>query len=147
MNEEPTTGVHSQGYLHGVCKARETLHVCCPVSMPVARRETNIKQFNAPGSSTFIFLLSIRAAGRGLNLQSADTVIIYDPDANPKNEEQVSFAAPGPGALGPCHCAMMRSLFVRACIQVAPAATVVTPGTPRKAGRPVDQQLVAGRVC
>jgi SWI/SNF-related matrix-associated actin-dependent regulator of chromatin subfamily A protein 2/4 len=36
----------------------------------------------------FIFLLSIRAAGRGLNLQSADTVIIYDPDPNPKNEEQ-----------------------------------------------------------
>ncbi len=54
-----------------------------------ACRETNIQRFNAPGSSTFIFLLSIRAAGRGLNLQSADTVVIYDPDANPKNEEQV----------------------------------------------------------
>lgn len=39
-------------------------------------------------TETFIFLLSIRAAGRGLNLQSADTVIIYDPDPNPKNEEQ-----------------------------------------------------------
>jgi hypothetical protein len=36
----------------------------------------------------FIFLLSIRAAGRGLNLQTSDTVIIYDPDPNPKNEEQ-----------------------------------------------------------
>ena len=67
------------------------LHNC--VSTHVARRETNIKKFNAPGSSTFIFLLSIRAAGRGLNLQSADTVIIYDPDANPKNEEQVRSAA------------------------------------------------------
>lgn len=39
-------------------------------------------------AEVFIFLLSIRAAGRGLNLQTADTVIIYDPDANPKNEEQ-----------------------------------------------------------
>ena len=29
-----------------------------------------------------------RAAGRGLNLQSSDTVVIYDPDPNPKNEEQ-----------------------------------------------------------
>jgi hypothetical protein len=36
----------------------------------------------------FIFLLSIRAAGRGLNLQTSDTVVIYDPDPNPKNEEQ-----------------------------------------------------------
>ena len=38
-------------------------------------RETAIQQFNAPDSNAFIFLLSIRAAGRGLNLQSADTVV------------------------------------------------------------------------
>ncbi|BDA42833.1 ATP-dependent helicase BRM [Coccomyxa sp. Obi] len=51
-------------------------------------REKAIQRFNAKESSVFIFLLSIRAAGRGLNLQSADTVVIYDPDPNPKNEEQ-----------------------------------------------------------
>ena len=51
-------------------------------------REQAIRKFNAPDSDSFIFLLSIRAAGRGLNLQSSDTVIIYDPDPNPKNEEQ-----------------------------------------------------------
>ncbi|KAK4593758.1 hypothetical protein RGQ29_017743 [Quercus rubra] len=51
-------------------------------------RESAIVDFNSPDSDCFIFLLSIRAAGRGLNLQSADTVIIYDPDPNPKNEEQ-----------------------------------------------------------
>ncbi|XP_054784705.1 ATP-dependent helicase BRM isoform X2 [Prosopis cineraria] len=51
-------------------------------------REAAIMDFNSPDSDCFIFLLSIRAAGRGLNLQSADTVIIYDPDPNPKNEEQ-----------------------------------------------------------
>ncbi|XP_054782253.1 ATP-dependent helicase BRM-like isoform X2 [Prosopis cineraria] len=51
-------------------------------------RESAIVDFNSAGSDCFIFLLSIRAAGRGLNLQSADTVVIYDPDPNPKNEEQ-----------------------------------------------------------
>jgi SWI/SNF-related matrix-associated actin-dependent regulator of chromatin subfamily A protein 2/4 len=51
-------------------------------------REHAIQKFNAKDSDTFVFLLSIRAAGRGLNLQSADTVIVYDPDPNPKNEEQ-----------------------------------------------------------
>ncbi|GMH00503.1 hypothetical protein Nepgr_002342 [Nepenthes gracilis] len=51
-------------------------------------RESAIVDFNSPESDCFIFLLSIRAAGRGLNLQSADTVVIYDPDPNPKNEEQ-----------------------------------------------------------
>lgn len=51
-------------------------------------RESAIMDFNHPDTDCFIFLLSIRAAGRGLNLQSADTVVIYDPDPNPKNEEQ-----------------------------------------------------------
>ncbi|CAI9101854.1 OLC1v1039276C1 [Oldenlandia corymbosa var. corymbosa] len=51
-------------------------------------RESAIVDFNRPNTDCFIFLLSIRAAGRGLNLQTADTVIIYDPDPNPKNEEQ-----------------------------------------------------------
>lgn len=55
---------------------------------PCCCREKAIQRFNSPNSDAFIFLLSIRAAGRGLNLQSADTVIIYDPDPNPKNEEQ-----------------------------------------------------------
>ena len=51
-------------------------------------REDAIRAFNMPDSDVFIFLLSIRAAGRGLNLQTSDTVIVYDPDPNPKNEEQ-----------------------------------------------------------
>ncbi|KAL8119055.1 hypothetical protein AgCh_016530 [Apium graveolens] len=51
-------------------------------------RESAIVDFNSPETDCFIFLLSIRAAGRGLNLQTADTVVIYDPDPNPKNEEQ-----------------------------------------------------------
>jgi SWI/SNF-related matrix-associated actin-dependent regulator of chromatin subfamily A protein 2/4 len=55
---------------------------------PLEDREVAIKEFNAPNSTAFLFLLSIRAAGRGLNLQTADTVVVYDPDPNPKNEEQ-----------------------------------------------------------
>lgn len=39
-----------------------------------------LKKFNAPDSPYFIFLLSTRAGGLGLNLQTADTVIIYDSD-------------------------------------------------------------------
>lgn len=42
-----------------------------------------LKTFNDPESEYFIFLLSTRAGGLGLNLQSADTVIIFDSDWNP----------------------------------------------------------------
>lgn len=42
-----------------------------------------LKKFNSPDSEFFIFLLSTRAGGLGLNLQAADTVIIFDSDWNP----------------------------------------------------------------
>ena len=46
-------------------------------------RADMLKLFNAEDSPYFLFLLSTRAGGLGLNLQSADTVIIFDSDWNP----------------------------------------------------------------
>ncbi|KAF1757608.1 hypothetical protein GCK72_014064 [Caenorhabditis remanei] len=44
--------------------------------------------YNAPDSKYFLFMLSTRAGGLGLNLQTADTVIIFDSDWNPHQDMQ-----------------------------------------------------------
>ncbi|KAM7258418.1 hypothetical protein ACFE04_014159 [Oxalis oulophora] len=51
-------------------------------------RQIRIDRFNAKNSSRFCFLLSTRAGGIGINLATADTVIIYDSDWNPHADLQ-----------------------------------------------------------
>lgn len=51
-------------------------------------KQKRIDEFNAPNSPLFAFLLSTRAGGVGINLATADTVIILDPDFNPHQDVQ-----------------------------------------------------------
>ncbi|KAK6909295.1 hypothetical protein I203_103312 [Kwoniella mangroviensis CBS 8507] len=57
-------------------------------TVPSDVRKKSIEAFNAPGSPDFAFLLSTRAGGLGINLETADTVIIFDSDYNPQNDLQ-----------------------------------------------------------
>ncbi|KAL6840221.1 hypothetical protein ACP4OV_030031 [Aristida adscensionis] len=49
----------------------------------LSERQESIKEYNRAESETFIFLMSTRAGGLGVDLPGADRVIIYDPDFNP----------------------------------------------------------------
>lgn len=44
----------------------------------------DINRFNKPGSDVFIYILNTKAGGLGVNLQTADTCIIFDSDWNPQ---------------------------------------------------------------
>ena len=57
-------------------------------STPVTERQPLIDAFNKTGAAVNIFLLSTRAGGMGINLTSANVVVMHDIDFNPQNDMQ-----------------------------------------------------------
>ncbi|KAK3286314.1 hypothetical protein CYMTET_6126 [Cymbomonas tetramitiformis] len=51
-------------------------------------RELDMRTFNAAGSSVFVYLISTKAGGMGINLATADTVVLYDSCWNPQVDLQ-----------------------------------------------------------
>ena len=51
-------------------------------------RELDMREFNAPESVQFVYLISTRAGGLGINLFTANHVILYDQDWNPHADSQ-----------------------------------------------------------
>jgi chromodomain-helicase-DNA-binding protein 1 len=54
-------------------------------SVPNDLRVRAVDHYDAPESTDYVYLLSTRAGGLGVNLATADTVIIFDSDWNPQN--------------------------------------------------------------
>ncbi|XP_070379170.1 DNA excision repair protein ERCC-6-like isoform X3 [Dermacentor albipictus] len=69
--------VQEQGYTYMVMTG----------ATPIASRQPAIAKFNAD-PSVFVFLLTTRVGGLGVNLTGADRVVIYDPDWNPSTDTQ-----------------------------------------------------------
>jgi SNF2 family DNA or RNA helicase len=67
---------------------RGFMHLRLDGSTSSEDREKRMYMFNDPDSPYFIFLLSTRAGGLGLNLATADTVILFDSDWNPMMDAQ-----------------------------------------------------------
>ncbi|XXG40563.1 hypothetical protein AAC387_Pa01g1247 [Persea americana] len=77
-------------------------------------RQIRIDRFNAKNSTRFCFLLSTRAGGLGINLATADTVIIYDSDWNPHADLQAMARA---HRLGQTNKVMIYRLITRGTIE------------------------------
>lgn len=102
----------------------QTGHQACRIdgSVNYEARQEAIDLFNTD-PDTWVFLLSTRAGGLGINLTAADTVIIYDSDWNPHQDLQVRHRQLSP--LAAC-----RDMFAT-CI----SATVLCSKQTSKAGR------------
>ena len=78
------------------------------------QRQARIDRFNAPGSPVFAFLLSTRAGGLGINLATADTVIIFDSDWNPHADAQAAARA---HRMGQARDVLIYRLVTRASVE------------------------------
>lgn len=57
-------------------------------TLSINKRQKIVDKFNDPNSSEFIFLLSSKAGGCGINLIGANRLVLMDPDWNPASDQQ-----------------------------------------------------------
>ncbi|KAF9454567.1 hypothetical protein P691DRAFT_312855 [Macrolepiota fuliginosa MF-IS2] len=57
-------------------------------TMSITKRQKLVDQFNDPDGKEFVFLLSSKAGGCGINLIGANRLILFDPDWNPAADQQ-----------------------------------------------------------
>ncbi len=82
-------------------------------------RESQIEEYNRAGTDKFIFLLSTRAGGLGINLYTADVVVLYDSDWNPQMDLQVSIAPPADGQPSRSLCLDFQAWLPAPCWRLA----------------------------
>ncbi|KAF2463167.1 uncharacterized protein BDR25DRAFT_397288 [Lindgomyces ingoldianus] len=80
--------VHMLDILTDYLIARKYSYQRLDGTVPATDRRIAIDHFNAPDSQDYCFLLSTRAGGLGINLMTADTVVLFDSDWNPQADLQ-----------------------------------------------------------
>ena len=70
------------------CRYRRYDYLRLDGSTKISDRRDLVLDWQSPTSAYFLFLLSTRAGGLGINLTAADTVIFYDSDWNPTVDQQ-----------------------------------------------------------
>ncbi|XP_071952084.1 DNA repair and recombination protein RAD54-like isoform X2 [Antedon mediterranea] len=72
-------------------------------SMSIKKRAKIVEKFNDPRSPEYIFMLSSKAGGCGLNLIGANRLVMFDPDWNPANDDQAMARVWRDGQKKPCY--------------------------------------------
>ena len=120
--------------LEEFCDARGFAHLRLDGSTSLARRRYETALFNKPDGRHFVYLCSTRAGGLGINLQSADTVILADPDWNPTYDQQAQDRAHRLGQKRPvtvirmCHASSVEEGILAVAARKASLAAAVLAG-------------------
>ncbi|BCS24426.1 DNA-dependent ATPase RAD54 [Aspergillus puulaauensis] len=71
-----------------LCRSRAYGSLRLDGTMNVKKRQKLVDKFNDPNGEEFVFLLSSKAGGCGLNLIGANRLVLFDPDWNPAADQQ-----------------------------------------------------------
>ncbi|CAH1720224.1 DNA repair and recombination protein RAD54-like isoform X2 [Aphis gossypii] len=85
-----------------LAKLRNYTFVRLDGSMTAKKRAKAVDDINSPTSGVFLFMLSSKAGGCGLNLIGANRLVMFDPDWNPANDDQAMARVWRDGQKKPC---------------------------------------------
>ncbi|KAI9658667.1 MAG: DNA-dependent ATPase protein rad54 [Bathelium mastoideum] len=71
-----------------LCRSRSYGCLRLDGTMNVNKRQKLVDKFNDPDGPEFVFLLSSKAGGCGINLIGANRLVLFDPDWNPAADQQ-----------------------------------------------------------
>ncbi|TFK54837.1 SNF2 family domain-containing protein [Heliocybe sulcata] len=71
-----------------MCRGKKYGYFRLDGTMSITKRQKLVDQFNDPEGKEFVFLLSSKAGGCGINLIGANRLILFDPDWNPAADQQ-----------------------------------------------------------
>ncbi|KIW05461.1 uncharacterized protein PV09_03350 [Verruconis gallopava] len=71
-----------------LCQSRGYGYLKLDGTMQIGKRQKLVDKFNDPEGREFVFLLSSKAGGCGLNLIGANRLVLFDPDWNPAADQQ-----------------------------------------------------------
>ncbi|EDW57784.1 DNA repair and recombination protein RAD54-like [Drosophila virilis] len=86
-----------------LARKRKYSYVRLDGTMTIKKRSKVVDRFNDPATDCFLFMLSSKAGGCGLNLIGANRLFMFDPDWNPANDEQAMARVWRDGQKKPCY--------------------------------------------
>ncbi|EXC17352.1 DNA repair protein rhp54 [Morus notabilis] len=73
-----------------LCRERRYPYLRLDGTTSISKRQKLVNHFNDPTKDEFVFLLSSKAGGCGLNLIGGNRLVLFDPDWNPANDKQAA---------------------------------------------------------